>query len=136
VSGVQTGDEEGRMNQNAKNHNLPPSRGPEALGGTSPGRSEAWTPGPWLAIELGGWLWCVKAVKFFAWRLKREDAQLMAAAPELYVALKNTEAALTIAVTRGIRDLYDTPEEIAAAVAEHSIIKPARAALAKARGEA
>lgn len=52
------------------------------------------TPGPWRVEDVAGWGICVRALKdkYIAWRLKSQaDAHLIAAAPEMYEALKEIE---------------------------------------------
>ena len=50
-------------------------------------------------------------------------------------ALKKVTAALEIAVRANVcADLYDSPAEHEAAIQNHSVIKPAKAAIAKAEG--
>jgi hypothetical protein len=107
-----------------------------------------WTPAPWRSGTLGNFRiygpdGAAEHSGVLAEVLHRTETSvrianrsLIAAAPELYEALEAATHALEVAIWQGLRGAFEDDDELATAIAEHVVVKPARAALAKARGEA
>ena len=84
------------------------------------------------AVDDGpGWVYIVEQTG----QDNEADAHLIAAAPELYAALEAATNALELALWQMLKTFPDADGGLAQEISEHVVVKPARAALAKARGE-